>query len=270
MQLSVALITVIESDEVNIDSKNTSFKRLFEKEAIRCFTYWRKNGGNLSNIDIYTVCITKNKISNFTKEKLKSLNVTYVEEYYPETENFDCGFYNKPLGCKHLEEILEHDFLIHVDLDMYLMKEPVFNLQNSCMIYDKKQLSSERIHLDETVIDTFNTCLMLTRRKDKIFSKWWDKLKFIDSHYKKEKEYYDKNYKNLEYRKLEELSFDILSKEISIHNIPNCIFGETYTKLSEMSLEQLNSIYFHHFHIYEYFNQYNWLEDIKQWKVHSN
>lgn len=268
--MNVALITVIESDEVNIDSKNTTFKRLFEKEAIRCFTHWRKNGGVLSNIDIYTVCITKNTISNSTKEKLKELNVTYIESYHPETENFDCGFYNKPLGCKYFEDILEHDFLIHIDLDMYLMTEPKFEWKNSCMIYDKKQILSERIHLDNSVIDTFNTCFMLMKREDKIFDKWWNKLKSMDLHYKKEKKYYESNYKNLEYRKLEELSFDVLSKEISIHNISNCIFGETYTKLSDMSVEELEKIYFHHFHIYEYFSEYNWLEDIRQWKIHLN
>lgn len=269
MQLNVALITVIESDEINIDSKNTDFKRLFEKEAIRSFTYWRKNGGKFSNIDIYTVCVTKNTISNSTKEKLKELNVTYIESYHPETENFDCGFYNKPLGCKYFEETLSHDFLIHTDLDMYLMTEPKFTWKNSCMVYDKSQILSERIHLDGSVVDTFNTCLMVTKREDKIFDKWWNKLKTLDLHYKEEKEYYEKNYKNLEYRKLEELSFDLLSKEVEIYNIPNSIFGETYTKLCDMNTEELKNVYFHHFHTYEYFNQYNWLEDIKQWKIHS-
>jgi hypothetical protein len=268
--LKIALITVIESDNVNIDSENTSLKRLFEKEAIRCFTYWRKNGGFLSNIDIYTICITKNKISNFTKEKLKNLNVTYIESYHPETENFDCGFYNKPLGCKYFEENLDHDFLIHTDLDMYLMREPLIQWKNSCMIYDKKQIIKERIHLDSSIVDTYNTCFMVTKREDKIFDKWWNKLKIIDLHYKKEKEHYDSNYKNLDYRKLEELSFDILSKEISIYNIPNSIFGETYTKLSEMNSEELKNMYFHHFHIYEYYKQYNWIEDIKEWKAHLN
>lgn len=268
--MKVALITVIESDNINIDSKNTTFKRLFEKEAIRSFTYWRKNGGSLSNIDIFTVCITKNTISKSSLKKLKELNVNYIEAYHPETENFDCGFYNKPLGCKYFENILDHDYLIHTDLDMYLMTEPKFDWKNSCMVYDEKQLSSERIHLDGSVIETYNTCLMVTKRDDKIFDKWWSKLEDIDLKYKKNKDYFHEKYKNLQYRKLEELSFDLLSKEVEIKNIPNSIFGETYTELSDMKKEELKNIFFHHFHIYENFNEYNWIKDIKEWKVHSS
>lgn len=265
--MKVALITVIEADKTNIDSSHTSVVRFFEKEAIRCFTHWREHGGSLANIDIYAVCITKNTVSASTKAKFVELGVHYVEAYHPETATFVCGFYNKPLGCMYLEQELDYDFFIHVDLDMYLMSEPHFTWASSCMVYDKKQVLSERVHKDKTVIDTYNTCLMVTKRVDRIFTKWWDKLKVVDNLYLINPEYFTLHFENLEYRKLEELSFDLLSKEVQIHTIPNSIFGETYTPLADMTPEEVDRICFHHYHIYERLEQYNWIEDIKEWKA---
>jgi len=266
LNTSIALITVIESDKVNIDSSNTEFIRFFEKEAILAFTHWRDNGGKFKDIPIYAICITKNSISDATKIKFEELNVQYIEAYQPETQFFDCGFYNKPLGCKVLENTLEEDFLIHIDLDMYLMREPSIPLENACMVYDKHQLLEERVHKDGRVVDTFNTCFMVTKRVDKIFSKWWDMLVHVDTEYDNSKELFGKNYSNLDYRKLEELSFDLLSLEVPIYNIPNSIFGETYTPLFSMQPDELASVYFHHYHVYDSFKEYNWLKGFREFK----
>ncbi len=266
LNTSIALITVIEADVDNIDSNNTDSIRLFEKEAILSYRHWRNNGGIYKDIPIYAICITKNTISESTRNKFKELNVTYIESYQPETDNFDCGFYNKPLGCKVLEETLEEDILIHIDLDMYLMREPNIVLENSCMIYDKAQILNERIHNNNKVIDTFNTCYMVTKREDNIFSLWWDKLVDLDKDYSLDKGLFELTYTNLEYRKLEELSFDLLSLDIEIYNIPNSLFGETYTALSDMNQNELNNIYFHHYHVYDSLVAYNWMEGFKEYK----
>ena len=265
--MKAALITVIESDKVNIDSNNTNYTRYFEKEAIQCFTHWRNNAGLLKDIDIYAVCITSNNVSDYTKRKFEELNVTYIEAYHNETENFDCGFYNKPLGCKYLESKLDHDYLIHIDLDMYLMNEPLIEWENSCMIYDARQQMKERVHNNESVVCPFNTCFMVTRRNDLIFAKWWAKLQEVDKQYRDNQDYFNLNYTNLEYRKLEELSFDLLSKDIHIHNIPNSLFGETYTDLNDISDDEFEYISFHHYHVYEGISEYNWLREWKKWKA---
>jgi hypothetical protein len=266
--MNVALITVIEADKQNVDSNNTQLVRLFEQEAIRAFTAWRKNAGALSAIDIYAVCITKNTIADSTKQKFADLHVTYLEAYHPETETFTCGFYNKPLGCKYLEQILPHDYLIHIDLDMYVMRPPTLEWRNSCMIYDDIQRSVERIHIDGAVYTTYNTCLMVTNRQDNIFASWWDTLKRIDTEYAANPAYYHTQYPNLEYRKLEELAFDILSTTVPIHNIPNSIFGETYTALADMTVDELAHVCFHHYHIYPQLSRYNWIQDMKEWNKH--
>jgi hypothetical protein len=265
LNTSIALITVIESDLINIDSNNTHNTRLFEREAILSFSHWRNNAGIYKDIPIYAVCITKNTISKDTKDKFKELNVTYIESYQAVTESFDCGFYNKPLGCKVLEETLTEDILIHIDLDMYLMREPTIPFKNACMVYDTHQLHKERIHKNGEVIDTYNTCYMVTKRKDKIFSKWWDKLKQLDEDYILDRSEFDKLYDNLEYRKLEELSFDLLSLDIEIYNIPNSLFGETYTPLASMNKLELNNITFHHYHIYTSLVEYNWFAGYREY-----
>lgn len=240
---------------------------MFEQEAVRAFTMWRKNGGTLADIDIYAVCITKNTISEHTKQKFAELGVNYIEAYHPETETFDCGFFNKPLGCAYLERTLPHDILIHIDLDMYLMREPVLKWVNSCMVYDRIQRQQERIHHNEVVDDTYNTCLVVAERKTMLFSKWWEILAQLHQQYLTNRQHFDDAYSNLDYRKLEELAFDILSTTIPIHDIPNAIFGETYTSIAEMSPHDFAQVYFHHYHIYPQLYRYNWLKDIREWKA---
>lgn len=266
--MTVALITVIESDKVNIDSSNTNLVRYFEREAVQCFTYWRKNAGSLKDIPIYAVCVTKNTISEYTQQKFKELGVEYIENYIPWTDDFECGFYNKPVGCMLLEHQLDHDFLIHIDLDMYVLREPEIEWTNSCMVYDKKQILEERKHNDGSVIDTFNTCYMVMRRSDFIFTQWWNILRGLDLRYKEDQSWFDGRFTDLDYRKLEELSFDLLSLDVDIHNIPNSIFGETYTDLNEMTEEELSHVYFHHYHIYDDM-RYNWISEIRKWQALS-
>ena len=89
----IILATVIEGDETCINKQRgydeTSHKTgLYEQEAIICFTYWRKNAGELKDIRIIAHCPTKNTISLHTQEKLKELNVEYIEDYQPETDNY--------------------------------------------------------------------------------------------------------------------------------------------------------------------------------------
>lgn len=111
---------------------------------------------------------------------------------------------------------------------------------------------------------------MVSRREGFLFSDWWDMLMSVDTSYKSNPAWYHDRYKNLEYRKIEELSFDLLSKVRRIEHIPNSIFGETYTRLSDMSAAERELIQFHHYHIYPQLKQYNWIQDIKEWNKYSN
>lgn len=135
------------------------------------------------------------------------------------------------------------------------------------MVYDPQQQPVERIHHRRTMPETYNTCLMVTKREDAIFTLWWEKLVWLTHDYNANRERYDLDYSNLDYRKLEELSFDLLSTEVNIYNIPNSIFGETYTRLNEMTDEEFQHVCFHHYHIYPRLSQYNWVKDIREWNA---
>ncbi len=241
--LKPAIICVIEADIKNIDSDNTHHIRYFEKEAINCFSQIRKQKNDLKDIPIHCICITKNKISSKTKNKFKELNVEYHDSYQAITETFDCGFYNKVLGCKILEEELNYNRYLHLDLDMFLVKDLTYDLFDieqdaSCLVYDDLQKLQERKHNGEI----YNTCFIVTKAETKLYDKWWDKLLKMDQQYKNSD--FNYNVKDLDYRKIEEYSFDMLNLNIKpIHDI---IFGETYTNLNQIPI---NSIYFHHYHI---------------------
>lgn len=256
-----ALIAAIESNDVSIDSKQ-GIKRFFEKEALMCFTHWRNNAGILSDIDIYCICPTRNGVSKNTREKFNELKVNYIEQYFPETEDFDCGFWNKPLIGKYFESKFaeKYDVIIHVDLDMYLLSplDESSLIENSCLVYDSTQRLKERVFKDQ--VHAFNTCFIVTKASDLIFTEWYETLrnlpKFPDDFYHQ--------FERLEKRKIEELAFDLLSLKKTISPIEDLMFGETYTDLGQWNLESLRKIRFHHYHIYDNYSQYKWLENIKR------
>ncbi len=128
-----ALFTVIENSQTNIgagdkwrewDATNPPSEPL-EEEAIKCFDSWRKNAGWYRNIDIYCVCPSKKTISEKTKRELERLDVTYIEKYFPETEEFECGYLNVPLVGAWFEQTygMNYGHTIHIDLDMTVLKE---------------------------------------------------------------------------------------------------------------------------------------------------
>ena len=264
--MKYSLITVIESDGLNIDSAQ-GFERYFEQEAVKCFKHWRKNAGWLADIPIYTVCVTKNTVSEETKRAFDRLGVVYIEEYFPETEGYDCGFWNKPLGCSFLEKKLlgQTDRLIHIDLDMYLLEslDPSLFEESGCLVYDQRQRLKERQLKADPVREVFNTCFIVSKIEDQLFKNWYLELKNLPLF--ENKDYYSR-YFNLEYRKLEELAFDLVSLKQGVRTIKNLIFGETYTDITEMEGEALSEVKFHHYHIYEMYSRYKWLDEYRRWK----
>lgn len=121
---SVALIAAIEGNGRNLNSVTNTTKtiRLFEDEAVLCFSNWRKNGGWLKDIPIHVMCPTANTITPLTRHRLHNLGVSYDEEYHPETERFTSGFLNIPYVGMLYEHRLDVDVLIKIDLDMNLIQ----------------------------------------------------------------------------------------------------------------------------------------------------
>lgn len=181
---NIALIASIESDYDNLNKQlHTIDKdfRLYEQEAIRCFSKWRKNGGWLKDIPIYCLCCTKNKPSVCTINKLKELNVTYIEDYCEDVEKFTSGFITIPYVGKYFEVInpIKEEITIKIDLDNCLIKpfpkELILDAINQPIVgqyYNKKfKISSERYCFDNY---PFDTCLIITHRKHNFYSMYYD------------------------------------------------------------------------------------------------
>jgi len=266
---SVALVGVIEGNLNNINMSSGAL-RLLEQEAIKCFRCWRKNGGALANIDIYCVCITKNTPSRYCVDMMNSYDVTYLHEYMPESDRFKNGWWNKPLACSFMEKNLHHDIIIHVDLDMYLLRELQvdFNI-NSCLVYDERDTLHERKSNPNSSLHNyrpFNTCYITAKRKDQLFTEWYNCLKLLEQDTTLVQEYYS----DVSYDKLEEAAMDVLgytdNKHVNIIPVEDIMFGETYTSLSDMSSH--HNISFHHHHIYNQnnLNKYNYIDNDIQFR----
>lgn len=181
--MKYALITIIENND-NLHEGEKDFRPLkMEDEAVLCFRSWRKNGGKFKDIPIYAMCPTKRIPSKECIKKIKEFDVKYIEYYIPETDNFTCGFWNVPVGCSWLEENIEEDFLIHIDLDMCLLKPPPESL-----FYCEKDvlarigtISGKRYHRTIANYDlNFETCFINSWRENRFYKKWYDYLNEIE------------------------------------------------------------------------------------------
>lgn len=102
----------------------------YETELLCCVKSWRQNGGQFANIPIYVVCPTLKGISPHTIKQLQKMGAQYYHVYKKETDTYKCGYWNVPLAGKLLEETphIKENIIIHIDLDMTLMKTPTRDL----------------------------------------------------------------------------------------------------------------------------------------------
>jgi len=258
--MKYALITVIENNETNINNTSGQYvqKRMYESEAIICFTKWRENGGWLKDIPIYAYCPTKNKPSKDTIKKLEALNVVYIEQYIVETDNYFCGYWNIPLIGQVCENTLKEDIFIHIDLDMYLIKPLPEYLLNTVM-YDNsivicgqydEYCSSQQRQQPPNWKRPFDTGFIVSHRDSgfyKIFYKTLKELTITKG---------DKVWnKYMNDRPLHDLEENAIDKLVNTMDNPRIIgiekyqIGEWYTPVDKLTDEELSNVYFWHEHI---------------------
>jgi len=275
--MKIALITAIEGDNNNLNDDNGIVyggKRLFEQEAILCFENWRKNGGWLKDIPIYSYCPTHNTITEETKEKFKELGVIYTEKYHSITETFTSGFINIPFVGMLYENILKEDILIKIDLDMNLIKplpkEMVFSDSVICGQYDEHSLF-DRIVMNSDAC--FDTGFIISKRLDNFYELLfietmkiiegeidfeWEKIKNKTGEYFLEEYIMDKIYSN---------------KLIDVVGIQKYQIGEGYTSIKHFTNEQLKNVYFWHEHLVYDKTNYNRVKEkllYKKWELKQN
>lgn len=262
--MNIALIAPIER---NIECLNkqtgiTKFRRYFEDEAIRCFESWRKNGGWLKDIPIYTICSTGNNISDETRRGLEKLGVIHIEDFNPQSKSYSSGFLTLPYCGLYFQEInpIQQDITLRIDLDMVLLKpldKFLFdNVENETIIgqYDEDSLKDQRGTFEGQL--PFDTGFMITHRKNSFYRKWHD-LCFSDEILSSDRwsevrkvfgDYY-----------LEEFVVDYMfNHDISkIRPIQKYQHGEGYASVDTFSDEQLEHLYFRHEHIYDG-NRFPW------------
>ena len=183
----IALLLVVESSQNNkgdiVNKYDTGRIELpYEREALLCVKLWRKNGGIYSDVPIYAININNNPPSIKCQKKLKNYGVQYIEQYCPETSLYPCGYYNVPLACKILEQELTEDILIHIDLDMYLLKNPTQNLlkmkdKTLCKIAINEWRPTNNLaeKLNQYPFE-IETNFMISRRTDLFYSTWYAEL----------------------------------------------------------------------------------------------
>lgn len=265
--MNIALITTIEGDLRDINTLKQGYYRCYEQEALQCFSEWRKNGGWLSDIPIYTICLTKNTISEDTKNKFKSLGVNYIEEYHPETERYQNGYWNIPLSGKYFEENLKEDIFIKTDLDMYLikpLKKQLFDLKPGYTTVGRYDEMSAKHNTNKLTFPSkygqpWDTGFIITERKTNFFTKFYEKLKQLTLEYETgtfENKYnlHIKEHDNdvgVDYGAIEEFAISVMNTDdkVKLKEINKYNLGEFYAPIDIYSDEEVDNIYFFHEHI---------------------
>jgi hypothetical protein len=265
--MNIALITTIEGDLRDINTLKQGYYRCYEQEALQCFSEWRKNGGWLKDIPIYTICLTKNTISEDTKNKFKSLGVNYIEEYHSETERYQNGYWNIPLSGKYFEENLKEDIFIKTDLDMYLikpLKKQLFDLKPGYTTvgrYDEMSAkhNTNKLTFPNRYGQPWDTGFIITERKTNFFTKFYEKLKQLTLEYETgifENKYnlHIKEHDNdvgVDYGAIEEFAISVMNTDdkVKLKEINKYNLGEFYAPIDIYSDEEVDNIYFFHEHI---------------------
>lgn len=251
----ILLFTMIESDRKNINNNtgNITTPRLYEQEAINCFTNWREKAGWLKDIDIVCMCPSNNKPSEETINKLEQLKVTYIEHYLKESEVVPYGFFLVPLIGKLLEERYPSSFMIHIDLDMNIIKPIPDKLFDTKIIkigqYNIESSKTQRSHSNwELPLDTGFT---ISHNSSKFYKTFWNYLQyyFKDNYYLTDNDY---KLQGTELYFLEEFIADKLYNEkiLNIEPIEYYQIGEGYASVEELSDNNISNILFWHEHLF--------------------
>jgi len=235
----VALVTVIENNNDNKNSKTLGTQRKYFDESLRCFESWRKF---YPKIKIYAICPTKATLSKKEINQLQDLDVIYLEKYFPETEDFKYGFFNVPLVMSWAEDNLKEKIFIHTDLDMILLRKlndslfkPVLEKKIICGKYDENARKSQRVD--------FDTGFTIHLKGLKFYQYFWKKVKNI-------LENKDLPPNILEYD-TEEYAMEQIAKEgvFSICPIEKYQLGEGYPSIDTFNDDEVKNVYFWHEHL---------------------
>ncbi len=242
------LVLVVENSNTNIGAgsywKNDEYKsdnEPLEEESIKCITSWYSNG---PDIPIYIICPSNKQPREQTIETYNDLGCIYIHKYLPETDDFTCGYWNVPIALSWFEKEYDYDVIIHIDLDMYMFREPrpdIFDLDDGvdARIGILSQNEMKDIHIGDYE-QHHETNFMVARNG--FYTDWWEKVKELSDQY-------DHTWER--YADIEEFAVDVMSLET--HNIEperDYQIGPRYP-LDDIPDHMLDNVIFIHRHLYE-------------------
>jgi hypothetical protein len=237
--------------------------KMLEEEAIRCVHSWRAFGGHFKDIDILCLCMTNNPPSDKTIKLLSNKGVKFKHVYDPETDWFPAGWWATPLGGKWIENSTEHDFIIHIDLDMLLLRtlhEEVVRVPEGylakCAVYSDG--FEDDYQIDPRWKKTFVTCFITSWVENEFYTKWYNLMYWMGVEFKhifsqeiEGKKPWDPkawwDYCNLEEHAVDSLHFnhsEPIAKAEKIQIGPS----QGYESVGDMTDEELLNVYFLHNH----------------------
>jgi hypothetical protein len=253
--IDTALILAVESNENKGGGggyDGGGCRKNLEEEAIKCVKSWRKYGGKLKDIDIIAMCVTNNPPSQETIDALEDLGVGYEHQYYPITDGFPAGWWNVPLVGKIVEKSGLYDFLIHIDLDITLIRElderifwhsSIANLAK-CAVYSKEFPDDSKYI--KGVEKSFVTCIISSWTSNAFYTKWFDTMMDIWSTWELDSDTWW-NYCNIE-----EHAVDYMFHKLNYYIAPieKAQIGndQGYDTLDSFTDDELERIYFLHNH----------------------
>lgn len=254
--INPAFIAHVES---NINKGGESIaNRPLEEEAIKCFSSWRKMGGKWKDMPIYAICHTGNPPSKETLKEFEKLKVNFIDAYDPISETFPAGWWNVPLSGMWAEDNLDHNFLIHTDLDMVLLKEPdneliycsPLNLAK-CAVYSENFPDDKFITPDYRKL--FVTCFITSWTHRKFYTKWYKQMMELKAHWD-ELELNDEE-SWWEYCNLEEHAVDVLyyERDWNIEQVHKCQIGNgnAYDTVDSLTDWEMERVFFNHDHFHD-------------------
>jgi len=240
-------------DNINNNTGNVVTPRLYEQEAIKCFTEWRKNAGNLKDIKIICYAPSKNLPSKETISKLKKLKVTYIEKYLPVSDRIEFGFFLVPLVGSIIEKEYPNKTLIHIDLDMNIIKPiPDKYFDDNIYIGQYDDISSLTQRYYPKWKNPLDTGFTISPTNSKFYEIYWEEFSdlYFNKKYETEEPWLIQNHSNKYF--LEEYVADKLYnlQILDIKPIQYYQIGEGYVNVDQLSDEQLNQTLFWHEHLF--------------------
>jgi hypothetical protein len=244
-------------------------ERNLEQELKNCIGHWKLSADYLKHIKFYV--ISPNKKTRPSEETIDWINsqrnCKYVELDIPQ-KTLPAGWFNVPLVGKWCDENLKEDYILHMDLDMFLLRDIPYDVLRLDNADAKVATYSEEFPDDIDEIDgikkQFVTCFTIAKRESKFYTKWAAEQTKLLKKWKKKKITKDDKEEWFKYCNLEEHAVDKLyaDEKLEIEKLDNIQFGKNngYGSIVE-NIKYFDNIYFLHCH-----SSYPYLREIMEWQ----